>query len=89
MAGRLNERVAAEAREIQKQQDVPGMALAVVVEGKQFVYPFGVRAKDSPQPVTGETIFELGSVRKVFTSLLVGYAQAQGKLELAALASRC
>jgi beta-lactamase class C len=87
-AGTLAERVAAEVGEIQQQQNVAGMAVAIVVEGKQFVYPFGVRAKDSQQPVTGDTIFELGSISKVFTSLLVGYAQAQGKLDLTAPASR-
>jgi beta-lactamase class C len=87
-AGTLAERVAVEVGEIQQQQNVAGMAVAIVVEGKQFVYPFGVRAKDSQQPVTGDTIFELGSISKVFTSLLVGYAQAQGKLDLTAPASR-
>lgn len=84
----IEKAVAGEVAEIRKQHDVAGMVVAVVADGKRWVYPFGVSAKDSQKPTTGDTIFEVGSVSKVFTSILVGYAQAQGKLELTGPASR-
>ncbi len=87
-AGTLESRVAEEVREIQKKYDVAGMAVTVVAGGQKLVYPFGVSSKESKRVTTGDTIFEVGSVSKLFTSLLAGYAQASGKLQLTAPASR-
>lgn len=62
--------------------DVPGMAVAVTVEGRTEIASYGVAARDTKKPVTPDTLFELGSVSKTFTGILGGYAVALGRLSL-------
>jgi len=69
-------------RALQAEHDVPGMAVAVTVDGAQYFFSYGVASKATNTPVTKETLFEIGSVSKVFTATLASYAQALGKLSL-------
>ncbi|WP_425293798.1 class C beta-lactamase [Microvirga pakistanensis] len=69
-------------RPIMKQYDVPGIAVAVTVDGRSSFFSYGVASKESGAPVTKDTLFELGSVSKTFTATLVSYAQALGKVSL-------
>lgn len=62
--------------------DIPGMAVALTVDGRAYVFNFGVVAKDSRTPVTDNTLFEIGSVSKTLTATLATYAQALGKLSM-------
>jgi len=62
--------------------DVPGMAVAVTIDGRTEIVAFGVAARDTKKPVTPDTLFELGSVSKTFTGILGGYAVARGRLSL-------
>jgi beta-lactamase class C len=65
------------------QHDVPGMAVAVTVDGKAMFLNYGLASKENKLPVSENTLFELGSVSKTFTATLGCYAQVQGKLSLA------
>ena len=56
------------------------MAIAVSVDGKQQIYPYGVASKQTGKPITEQTLFEVGSLSKTFTATLAVYAQQQGKL---------
>lgn len=67
---------------LMKEYDVPGMAIAVTVEGRRHFFNYGVASKESNKPVTQDTLFELGSVSKTFTATLAAYAQALGRLSL-------
>jgi len=67
---------------IMKQYDVPGIAVAVTVNGKPFYFSYGLASKESNAPVTENTLFELGSVSKTFTATMASYALVQGKLSL-------
>jgi beta-lactamase class C len=60
--------------------DVPGMAVAVTVDGKAMFFSYGLASKEQHIAVSENTLFELGSVSKTFTATLGCYAQAQGKL---------
>jgi len=67
---------------IMKEHDVPGIAIAVIANGKPSYFSYGVASKESKAPVTEHTLFELGSVSKTFTATMVTYGVAQGKLSL-------
>ena len=76
------------AKHVMSEYAVPGLVIAVSVNGKQHFYNFGVASKASKQPVTPDTLFEVGSVSKLFTATLATYAQAQGKLSLSDTVSK-
>ena len=65
-----------------EQYGIPGMAVAVTLDGKRYFIDYGVAAKDSKAAVTRDTLFELGSISKTFTATLVTYAEGEGKLSL-------
>jgi beta-lactamase class C len=65
-----------------KQHDVPGLAVGVHAGGKQHFFYYGAASKQTGAPVNADTLFEIGSISKMFTATLAGYAQAQGKLSL-------
>jgi beta-lactamase class C len=69
-------------RPLMARYDIPGMAVAVLVDGSPSVFNFGVMARPSNTAVTDSTRFEIGSVSKTFTALLAAYAQHSGKLSL-------
>lgn len=62
--------------------DVPGIAVAVTINGREYYFSYGRASRDAGTPVSRDTIFEIGSVSKTFTATLTGYAQAIGKLSL-------
>ena len=61
---------------------IPGMAVAVTVNGKNYFYNYGVASKETRQAVANTTLFEIGSVSKTFTATLASYAQANGLFSL-------
>ena len=65
-----------------KQYDVPGIAVAVIADGRAEFFNFGVASIQTGAPVTEDTLFEIGSVSKTFTATLAGYAENQGVLSL-------
>lgn len=71
-----------EIEAIMAQHDIPGMAVAVTVDGQAYIFNYGTVARGEDRAVTDETLFEIGSVSKVITATLVTYAVARGKLSL-------
>jgi beta-lactamase class C len=67
---------------IMKEYDVPGIAVAVTVNGKPAFFSYGLASKETGTPVSETTLFELGSVSKTFTATVASYALVQGKLSL-------
>lgn len=60
---------------------IPGMAVAVVQDGKiLFAKGYGVRRRGGAEPVTPETVFQVGSTTKAFTSALVALLVEKGAL---------
>lgn len=70
------------AKQLMQQYGIPGAAIAVV-DGKQtYTYFFGTADVTSGKDVTENTIFEVGSVTKLFTALLCAEADDSGSLKL-------
>ncbi|WBL64562.1 class C beta-lactamase [Thauera sp. WB-2] len=65
-----------------EKNQIPGMAVALVLGEKTYVFNYGVSDVEKQTPVTDETIFEIGSISKTFTATLATHAEATGKLKL-------
>ena len=65
-----------------EQYRIPGLAVAIVHKGERHFFNYGVASRESGQAVSEHSLFELGSVSKLFTATLGAYAQAEGKLRL-------
>ncbi|MEO8621668.1 MAG: serine hydrolase [bacterium] len=62
--------------------DVPGVAVAIVKDGKVVVAKgYGVRALGKPERVDAETRFGIASNTKVFTATAIAMLVEQGKIE--------
>ncbi|MEZ5463164.1 serine hydrolase [Dokdonella sp.] len=65
-----------------REQGVPGMAVAIVEEGKTVVARgYGVLKLGSGEPVDADTIFPIGSVSKAFTSAALAVLVDDGKID--------
>ena len=70
------------AQDVMQRYKVSGLAIAITVDGKPQFYNYGVASRETQQPVSNSTLFEIGSISKTFTATLATYAQASGKLLL-------
>jgi beta-lactamase class C len=77
---KLTNEVDIQAKNIMDKYQVPGMAFGITIDGKAYYFNYGLANKESAQPVTQNTIFELGSISKTFAMTLASYAQLQDKL---------
>ncbi len=59
-----------------------GMSIAVVKDGKAHFYNFGSTTRERTQAPTERSVYEIGSISKVFTSLLLAHAVIEGKIGL-------
>ena len=69
-------------RPVMEEYDIPGMAVAISHNGQAHYFNYGVARLDNQQPVTRDTLFEIGSLSKPFTATLAALAQATGRLTL-------
>jgi beta-lactamase class C len=59
-----------------------GMAVAVHLDGRTLFYNFGMADAAKKQPITSDSLFNLASVGKVFSSTLLAQAVERGELKL-------
>ncbi|HUX07289.1 MAG TPA: serine hydrolase [Acidobacteriota bacterium] len=68
--------------QMMKEWEVPGVALAVVKDGKiVFTHCYGYRDLEQKLPVTPQTIFSIGSTTKAFTAFAMGILVDEGKVQ--------
>ncbi len=63
-------------------KDTPSIVVGIIENGEQHVYVHGKTAFEGGQDLSQETIYEIGSISKVFTSLLFSQAVIEGKMSL-------
>ena len=88
VSGQLDNIVDGAIQPVMKEFSLPGMAVALTVQGKRYFFNYGVASKESGRKVTEKTLFEIGSVSKTFTATLASYAGALGALSLSDSASK-
>jgi beta-lactamase class C len=81
-ATRVRQVVDGAIRPVREKYRIPGMAVGIAAGEHSYVFNYGVEAIASRKPVTGSTLFELGSVSKTFTATLAAYAGIRGYLSL-------
>lgn len=64
------------------QYAVPGLEVAVTVNGTRHFFDYGLASKAEQTPVTRDTLFELGSISKTFTATLAAQAVEEERLSL-------
>jgi D-alanyl-D-alanine-carboxypeptidase/D-alanyl-D-alanine-endopeptidase len=67
---------------IDRDQANVGIAVAIIENGETRFVSHGTLAADGTQDVTEHTIFEAGSITKVFTNLLLAQLVNEGKIDL-------
>jgi CubicO group peptidase (beta-lactamase class C family) len=61
---------------------IPGVAVGVLHQGKEFVRGYGVTDVNHPVPVDGDTVFRVASNAKTFTGTAAMRLVERGKLDL-------
>lgn len=65
-----------------KENNVEGVAVEMYVDGKPRTYNFGYANAEKKKPITQNTIFEVGSITKLMTSLLFAQEVDAAKVQL-------
>ena len=66
---------------IQKSNTV-GLSIGILKDGQIITYNYGETVRRNSQLPTSNTIFEIGSITKTFTSILLAYYVNEGKVKL-------
>jgi CubicO group peptidase (beta-lactamase class C family) len=70
------------ARREMERWAVPGLAIGIWRDGDLETHSYGVSSLETRTPVTAGTIFQVGSISKVFTATLIMQLVDQGRLDL-------
>ncbi|WP_083005149.1 class C beta-lactamase [Halomonas sp. GT] len=73
---------------LMEQYNIPGMAVAIVRPNNTVIANYGVAESNQSLPVDDNTIFEIGSLSKLFTATLAALTDARGEFSLDAPISR-
>ena len=83
MAGKKKWEALCEFTEQSRQKHkVPGVVVGILHNGKVKTAGFGVTNVDHPLEVTGDTLFQIGSITKTFTGTLAMKLVEAGQLDL-------
>ncbi len=61
---------------------IPGMAVALYVHNTPYIFHFGYANRENKIPVTRATLFEIGSISKVFTCILIAQEILANRMQL-------
>ncbi len=79
----LETRIATAMEQQMRERQIPGLAVGIVMAGKMaYQRGFGVADITGRQPVTADTVFQLGSVSKMFVGIAMMQLKVQGRIDL-------
>lgn len=61
---------------------VPGAGIGVRIGGEEIATGYGVTNLEHPLPVTGDTIFQIGSISKTLVGVIAAQLEAEGALDI-------
>jgi beta-lactamase class C len=67
---------------VMKEHRIPGLAVGLTLDGHEYYFTHGEAVRATHQPVAEDTIFELGSVSKLFNVTLAELAEQRGLLSM-------
>lgn len=70
------------AKTAMQENHIPGMVVAIHYQGKDYVYPYGFADSKAKKAMTANTIMEVASISKVFTTTLLAIAVDDDKVKL-------
>lgn len=70
------------AERVDQRHQAVGMVAAVIEPSGTRIVTYGKLAKDDARPLNGDTVFEIGSISKVFTALLLADMAQHGEVKL-------
>ena len=63
-------------------KNLVGIAIGVIFGDEEFIAVSGFADTESTKPISASTVFEIGSITKVFTSLLLAVSVKKGEVAL-------
>lgn len=69
-------------RELVSTDRADGLSVAIIENGNVRFFNFGTASRTTVRPPTENTVYEIGSITKVFSSLLLAHAVAEGRVQL-------
>lgn len=78
----VTETIQTEISDLMAAHEIPGMAVAISYEGRDYFFEQGVMDPANKDQVTRTTLFEVGSITKLFTATAATYAQESGQFSL-------
>ncbi len=82
LASIIPDDIKAAARQHVDNGDTPALAIGVIADNKQEFFFVGRRSSDDDGPINEDTVFEIGSITKVFTAILLADAVERGVVGL-------
>ncbi|WP_067847977.1 serine hydrolase domain-containing protein [Nocardia lijiangensis] len=61
---------------------IPGVAVGLLIDGREVFACHGVTSLDNPQPIDSDTLFQLSSITKTYTATALMRLAAEGRVDL-------